>query len=76
MRFYLTTQNSRGSEITAGSHKGNTTHIRGWNSGIEVVSSIENGVDTFTLYTTGGSNGAKAGHYIGQLQGNDWKPMA
>jgi len=67
MRFYLTTQNSRGKEVTAGSHKGNTTHVRGWNSGIEVVSYVFEGKDCFMLYTTKGSNNSTVDKYIGAL---------
>ncbi len=37
-RFYLTGSNSRGGEVTAqGKSTGQEVHIRGWDSGIEIV---------------------------------------
>lgn len=58
MRFYTSVTNSRGKLVNAGSHKGQSAHIRGWNKGVRVESYIdENGKDRFKIYETSGSNG-------------------
>lgn len=74
--FYVSTENSRGGIVTAsGAKSGQTTHCRGWSSGVKVVAAIdENGQDTFTIYQTHGSNGAGSDLLIGYLVGGDWRP--
>lgn len=56
-RTYITTNNSRGKEVTA---MGPTSaHIRGWNLGVNVQFQVtEDGNDSFVINMTDGSNGA------------------
>lgn len=75
MRFYTTATNSRGHEAKAGAHKGQTVHARGWDSGVRVVSRIdENGKDVFHIYSTGGTNGEKSDKPIGTVIDGIFKP--
>lgn len=54
------------------SHFGNSmiTHTRGWNSGVEVLCSVEDGEDVFRIYATSGSNGGNRRRLIGALYGD------
>ena len=60
-RFYGDLQGSRGSATRQGTAKsGITGHIRGWDTGAQVVVSVdaETGKDRVTVYRTGGSSGS------------------
>jgi len=56
-QFYASIKGSRG-EVTRLGHKssGIEGHIRGWDIGVKVVMSHENGKDVCRIYATGGSN--------------------
>lgn len=57
MKFYTSTQNSRGKAVTAGAHRGQNTHTRTWTHGVRVVSQVnDKGEISFHLYSTKGSN--------------------
>ncbi len=67
-RFYGDVQGSRGKTSRTGSKAGIKSHTRGWNSGVEVIGEVDsNGNDTFTVFQTGGSNGACAKKLLGYL---------
>lgn len=55
MRFYTSTNNSRGKTVNAGAHKMQVTHTRGWNLGVKIVASGDK-EDHFHIEATGGSN--------------------
>jgi hypothetical protein len=69
--FYVSTENGRGSQVTASGNKsGQTTHCRGWDSGIRVCAVVDSeGRDCFHVYRTGGSNGG-ASHLVFTLVGD------
>lgn len=74
-RFYMSSENSRGNQVTAaGSSRGQRTHARGWHLGIIVDAHDEQGEDVFTLYASGGSNDPQ-GRAIGTLKLVDGKPV-
>jgi len=71
MVFYTTTQNSRGKEVTAGAHKGQTTHTRTWTHGVE-IESISYGTQKnkpvgFSVYMTRGSDNPGSKTYLGEV---------
>jgi len=69
MKFYTSTTNSRGTPVTAGSHRGQSTHTRTWTHGVRIVSHIdETGAEAFHIYATGGSNGADSDFPIGVVR--------
>ena len=73
--FYVSTENSRGGQVTASGNKsGQTTHCRGWNSGIQVQAIVHEGKDQFHVYATKGSNGSGANTYLGTLEDGEWIP--
>lgn len=74
-RFYGSVTNSRGRTATAqGQSTGQTAHIRGWHSGVRVVSRAEGDVDVFDVYVTGGSTGGCSDTLLGTLYNGVWKP--
>jgi hypothetical protein len=70
--FYVSTDNSRGTQTTAaGTQKGQTTWCRGWSSGVKVVASVgSDGLDRFDIYGTDGSNGSGSSFHIGHVDNN------
>lgn len=73
MRFYTTTQNTRKKQVGVGSHKGQSTHVCGWNSGVRVESFIADGVDTFHVFLTSGTNKSAPDVFLGAHNGNGFK---
>lgn len=71
MKFYTTTQNSRNSTVSAGSHRGQNTHTRTWTHGVRVQSTIydtqKNSPIGFSIFATSGSDGQSAEIYIGEV---------
>lgn len=68
MKFYTSTTNSRGTPVTAGSHRGQSTHTRTWTHGVRVVSHInDDGQIDFAIYGTSGSNDDKPEFAIGSV---------
>lgn len=68
MRFYTETTNSRGNKVSAGANKGQVAHISGWNSGVKVISTVDqDGNDRFDIYVTGSSNSPTAKKKIGYI---------
>lgn len=62
-----TTEASRGGET------GIQGHIRGWNSGIKVVGSVDTVLgDCFNVFVTSGSNGGKRDVLVGCLVDGEW----
>ena len=79
MKTYISTNNSRGSEVTAGNPT--YAHIRGWHAGVNVSVGVgDNGLDEFHVSMTGGSGGHGASHYLGTVkdtaEGPVWVPAA
>lgn len=68
-RFYMTSVNSRGNTVSAaGSSRGQDCHLRGWNSGVEVVAHpTTDDLDTFLIYATHGSNGGGNRRLLGAV---------
>ena len=67
-RFYTSTTNLRGKQTTAMSHRGQSTHSRGWESGVRVESFINlDDKDCFRLFQTGGSNGVTSDLLLGEI---------
>ena len=58
-RFIADIQGTRGEASRLGSARsGIRGHVRGWDVGVLVVGSDEDGEDVFTIYATSGSSGA------------------
>lgn len=56
-RFYVSTMSERNKTRTHGGQKTLTVHVRGWNKGLQIAVFVNNeGLDTFAIYETGGSN--------------------
>lgn len=56
-RFRGTLQGQRGGASRLGSEKsGLVVRCNGWDCGVTVTADVCNGVDTFCIYKTGGSN--------------------
>lgn len=56
--FYGSMQGGRGETTRTGTkYSGMNAHVRGWNLGIKIELSHENGRDIVSVYQTGGSNG-------------------
>lgn len=56
-RFYITATNERDKAINKAGRKELVAHIRGWNKGLKIEAFIDDdGLDTFRIYETGGSN--------------------
>jgi len=55
---------------------GVVSHTRGWNSGIKVVTRIDDldDSDVFEVWTTGGSHDADEKVYLGKLTNTGWYP--
>jgi hypothetical protein len=49
-------QSDNRKEVTKGGHNYMTTHIRGWNKGIRIESTIKEDQEHFEIFETGGSN--------------------
>jgi hypothetical protein len=77
-RFYVSTTNSRGNAVTAcGQAHGQTTHTRGWDHGIRVIS--KRGLDDpeqdiFEVHATSGSHGRYQDRLLGTLVAGVWVP--
>jgi hypothetical protein len=54
------------------SSQGITGHIRGWDTGIKVIASVNNGDEVFDVYVTSGSNGGHNDKYVGRLVNDEW----
>lgn len=74
--FYTSATNSRGNLTTAsGLRSGQTVHARGWNSGVKVISKIDqDGRDVFYVYRTAGSGGAGCDVFLGRVVGDTFIP--
>ena len=71
-RFYGSMQGSRGEATRQGTpNSGIHGHIRGWNAGVKVCVSDVDGVDVFTVYKTGGSNGHSSSELIARFTEGD-----
>jgi hypothetical protein len=55
---------ARKTQATARGHKEISAHVRGWDSGVRVAASIEDGRDVFHVYETGGSHDAASHRLI------------
>lgn len=71
-RFYLSTENSRGSRVTAaGRASGQSAHLRGWHAGVEVDAqqlASDPRKDVFVMYATAGSSGGASRTPIGSVR--------
>ena len=67
--FYVSTENKRGSQVTAeGLASGQTTWARGWGAGVKVSAYVDAfGDDYFQIFATGGSGGSKSDVLIGAV---------
>jgi hypothetical protein len=66
---------ARGVASRLGSKKsGLNVSINGWDQGIHVTASHDNGVDVFSVYSTGGSNHGKPSVLIARIV--DGTPLA
>ena len=80
--FYVSTENSRGTPVSAsGTKRGQRTHARGWQSGVEIVASVSpvaDAGDVFDVYMTPGSYGAGHKNHLGTVTLRDgvptWEP--
>lgn len=62
-RFYISGKNERPKgNFKKGGRSELTAHIRGWNLGIEIEAKVHNGLDTFEIYKTNGTNGTVRTH--------------
>ena len=68
-RFYAEIQGNRGLASRMGTpNSGIWGHIRGWDSGVKVICSVdEEGADVVSVYATGGSNGSCRERLIAQV---------
>jgi hypothetical protein len=74
-RTYITTNNSRGSTVTAMSPT--YAHIRGWDAGVMIQAIlIKDKPDRFDVYMSTGSNGSSS-TYLGSVvetpEGPEWR---
>jgi hypothetical protein len=52
-------------------------HVRGWDDGVRVVAGVSDdgqGVDTFDIFRTAGSNGSHADVWLGRVVGGTFIP--
>lgn len=54
-------------QATRRGHKDIETHTRGWDVGIRVHVYVENGVEVFNIYQTGGSHAATCDRIITRI---------
>jgi hypothetical protein len=74
--FIATVAGQSGPASRIGSPRsGIAAHPRGWDIGVEVVGTVENGEDIFRVYVTGGSNGHTGRVYIGTARNVDGIPQ-
>lgn len=67
-RFMADVQGTRGSASRlGGAASGIRSHTRGWDVGVLVVGSDEDGSDVFTIYATSGSSGAHLTKLVGHV---------
>jgi poly(3-hydroxybutyrate) depolymerase len=66
---------ARKTQATSRGHKNLSAHVRGWDSGVEVVASVnpETGTDEFHIYLTSGSNGGGSRELCGVVTPRDFK---
>ena len=55
-KFYGEMRGAAKNSVTRRGHNKLSAHLRGWNKGIEVECSVEDGVEMYRVYETGGSN--------------------
>lgn len=55
-------------QATRRGHRNISAHVRGWDSGVEVVASADETGDRFEVYVTTGSNGRGARLLVGTVQ--------
>ena len=74
--FYATIDGGRAAKTVTG-HKtsGISGHVRGWNVGIKVNGSYEDGRNVFRVYLTGGSNQPDETRQIGTFTHEDFEAM-
>ena len=58
---------ARKTQATSRGHRNISAHVRGWDSGVEVVARHDETGDTFDVYVTSGSNGGGAWLLIGRV---------
>ena len=58
---------TRKTQTTSRGHKDISAHVRGWDSGVEVVARHDETGDTFDVYVTTGSNNSGARLLIGRV---------
>jgi hypothetical protein len=79
-RFYASIFGNKGdggrsTEATRAGVTGIQGHIRGWNSGIKVVGSIDTVLgDNFDVFITSGSNGGSRDVLVGCFVADEWIP--
>ena len=54
-------------QATRRGHRNISAHVRGWDSGVEVVASADETGDTFDVYVTSGSNGARSPKLVARI---------
>jgi len=55
-RFYGEMRGAAKNSVTRRGHDSISAHLRGWNKGIKVECSVDQGVEVYKVYETGGSN--------------------
>ena len=55
-RFYGEMRGADKNYVSRRGHDSISVHLRGWNKGIRVECSIEQGVEVYKVYETGGTN--------------------
>lgn len=55
-KFYCEIFTERDKSVSRTGHRNISTHIRGWGKGIYIDASLIDGVETYSIYETGGSN--------------------
>ena len=78
-RFYGRVNGQAKTEATrrGGEKSGLVTECNGWHVGVKCMAGvhIEDDADTVAIYATGGSTGAVADTYLGQVTVIDGKPL-
>ena len=55
-KFYGEMRGAAKNSVTRRGHNKLSAHLRGWNKGIKVECSVEDGIEVYKVYETGGSN--------------------
>lgn len=62
-------------QATRRGHRTLSAHVRGWESGVEVVARHDETGDTFDVYVTAGSNGGGARLLVGRVNDGGFDPV-